>query len=216
VRALGFVLVLKALWAFDRARLRLRMLREPGLEVHPRAGSNFASAHYSLAPGARLRIGPGAGTDRRRGALRFVLEANAVVDVGENAWLRTVAGPVTIFAFAGAHVEIGPDAFLNGAYVSAKREVRFGPHSSIGMGSRVFDSDQHDLDVDHPEKTAPVHIGAHVWIAADTTVLRGVTIGEHSVVGTRSLVTDDIPPHTLAFGIPARPRGRVGDRTGAR
>jgi acetyltransferase-like isoleucine patch superfamily enzyme len=47
-------------------------------------------------------------------------------------------------------------------------------------------------------------------------VLKGVTIGEHSVVGTRSLVLSDVPPHTLAFGVPAEPRGAVGDRSQAR
>ena len=48
------------------------------------------------------------------------------------------------------------------------------------------------------------------------TVLRGVTIGAHAVVGSRSLVTNDVPPHGLAFGVPARVRGVVGDRSKVR
>ena len=63
----------------------------------------------------------------------------------------------------------------------------------MGPGSRVFDSDQHDFDAEHPEVAAPVAIGDYVWIASDVTVLRGVTIGEHSVIGARSLVTRDVP-----------------------
>jgi acetyltransferase-like isoleucine patch superfamily enzyme len=59
-------------------------------------------------------------------------------------------------------------------------------------------------------------IGDYVWVASDVTVLRGVTIGEHSVIGARSLVTSDIPPHSLAFGSPARVRGSVGDRSRVR
>lgn len=216
MRALIFVLILKGLQAFDRARLRIRMARSPGLTVDPAAGSNFASAHFSLAPGARLHIAAGAATDRRRGALRIVLGADAVVEVGENAWLRTASGPITIFAFDGARIEIGDDAFLNGAYLSAKSEVRIDRNASIGPGSRVFDSDQHDLDNDHLEQTAPVHIGEYTWVASDVTILRGVTIGEHSVIGTRSLVNRDIPSHTLAFGVPARSHGEVGDRSRAR
>jgi acetyltransferase-like isoleucine patch superfamily enzyme len=216
MRAFVFVLFLKGLQAFDRARLRIRMALRPGLEVDSRAGSNFASAHYSLGPGARLRIAAGAATDRRRGALRFVLGPGAVVNVGENAWLRTAIGPVTIVAFDGARIEIGDDAFLNGAYLSAKSEVRIGRHASVGPGSRVFDADQHDLDNDRLEQSAPVRIGDYTWVASDVTILRGVTIGEHSVVGTRSLVTGDIPSHTLAFGVPARSRGEVGDRSRAR
>jgi maltose O-acetyltransferase len=123
---------------------------------------------------------------------------------------------VYVVAFEGARIHIGPGCFLNAAYLSAKREVRLGRHTNIGLGSRVFDSDQHDLDADRSEVTAPVRIGDFVWVASEVTVLRGVTIGDHSVVGTRSLVTRDIPPHTLAFGVPAQPRGSVGDRSGAR
>jgi maltose O-acetyltransferase len=216
MRGLAFVLLLKALWAFDRTRLRIRAALRPGLFVHPEASSNFAAARFSLAPGARLRIGPRAATERRPGALNFVLGPGAVVEVGEGAWLRTEVGPVNVVAFAGARVDIGPNSFINAGYLSAKREVRLGRHSNLGIGSRVFDSDQHDFDAERPEVTAPVRIGDFVWIASDVTVLRGVTIGDHSVVGTRSLVTRDVPPHTLAFGVPAEPRGSVGDRTHAR
>jgi galactoside O-acetyltransferase len=53
-------------------------------------------------------------------------------------------------------------------------------------------------------------------VASDVTVLRGVSIGDHSVVGACSLVTRDIPPHRVAFGQPAEPRGEVGDRSNAR
>jgi acetyltransferase-like isoleucine patch superfamily enzyme len=53
-------------------------------------------------------------------------------------------------------------------------------------------------------------------VASDVTVMRGVTIGAHAVVGARSLVTRDVPPHTLVYGTPAEPRGTVGDRTNAR
>jgi maltose O-acetyltransferase len=216
MRTRAVVLFLKALQAFDRTRLRIRMALQPGLDVHPDASSNFASARFSLAPGARLRIGPRAVTERRRGALCFILGPGASVEVGEVVWLRTEVGPVHIVAFEGAHIDIGPGCLLNAAYVSAKREVRLGHHTNIGIGSRVFDSDQHDLDADRPEVTEPVRIGDFVWVASDVTVLRGVTIGDHSIVGTRSLVTRDIPPHTLAFGFPAEPRGSVGDRSEAR
>ena len=86
----------------------------------------------------------------------------------------------------------------------------------VGPGSRVYDADQHDLDGDTREVVAPVRIGELAWVASDVTVMRGVTIGAHAVVGARSLVTRDVPPHTLVYGTPAEVRGTVGDRTGAR
>ena len=86
-------------------------------------------------------------------------------------------------------------------------------HAWVGPGSRLLDSDQHALDAEHPERSAPIHVGDYVWISADVTVLKGVEIGAHCVIGARSLVNSSIPPHSLAFGMPARVRGTVGDRS---
>jgi acetyltransferase-like isoleucine patch superfamily enzyme len=169
-----------------------------------------------MGPGARLRIGPGVVTERRRHALRFLLGPNADVEIGPGTWLRTDLGPVIVACFEGARMVLGPESFLNGAHLSAKRELVLGRRAWIGPGSRVFDSDQHDFDAERPEAIAPVHIGDHVWVASDCTVLKGVTIGAHAVVGARSLVTRDVPPHTLVLGAPATPRGRVGDRSRVR
>jgi acetyltransferase-like isoleucine patch superfamily enzyme len=169
-----------------------------------------------LAPGARLRFGPGVVTERVAGRLHFYLEEGAEVDVGANTWFRTQVGEVHVCAFRGARIRIGEQSLLNGCHLSAKRELVLGRRVLVGPGARVFDSDQHDLDAERLERIAPVAIGDHVWIAADATVLRGVRIGEHAVIGTRSLVTRDVPPHTLAYGEPAEARGPVGDRSRAR
>jgi carbonic anhydrase/acetyltransferase-like protein (isoleucine patch superfamily) len=210
------VLRLKAIQAFDRWRLGRLKRRHPGLEIHPSASTNLAAARYDLAPGARLRIGAEVVTDRLAGALHFAVEAGAEMVIGERTWLRTDVGPVHMVAFAGARMTIGAEGLINGCHLSCKSALTTGRRVWIGMGSRVFDSDQHDMDEDRPEVAEPVTIGDYCWVASDVTVLRGVTIGEHSIVGTRSLVTGDIPSHTLAFGAPARPRGKVADRSSGR
>ena len=155
-------------------------------------------------------------TERRPGALRFLLGPGAHVEVGSGTWLRTDLGPVVLACFEGARLSLGPESFLNAAHLSAKRSLSLGRRAWVGPGSRVFDSDQHDFDADRPEQSAPVVIGDCVWIASDCTVLKGVTIGAHAVVGARSVVTRDVPPYTLVFGQPAQPRGRVGDRSRVR
>jgi maltose O-acetyltransferase len=216
LREQAVVLLLRAIQAADRLRLRALPLLHPGLEIDPTASSNLAHAHYSLGPGACLRIGAGVVTERNRGLLWFSLGAGARVEIGERAWLRTELGPIHIVAFEGARLTLGPEAFLNGCHLSAKRSLTLGRRAWVGPGSRVFDADQHDFDAEHPEVVAPVVIGDCAWVASDVTVLRGVTIGEHSVIGARSLVTRDVPPHSLAFGSPATVRGRVGDRSRVR
>ena len=103
---------------------------------------------------------------------------------------------------------------LNGAMVSAKAEISIGSETLLGWGVRILDSDQHDLDQDHRERTEPVQIGERVWIGADSMVLRGVTIGDDVVIGARSLVTSDIPSGVLALGVPAKPVRGLGSREG--
>ena len=212
----GAAFVLRAVRAFDLLRLRLRASRTPGLKIDPGASSNLAGARIRLEPGAELVIGAGVVTERLAGQLVIQLDEGASVVIGEGTWLRTEVGPVHIIAFRGARIELGPECLLNGCTLSAKQSVRLGRRAWVGPGSRVYDSDQHDRDADHPEASQPIEIGDHVWVSSDVTVLKGVSIGEHSVIGTRSLVTRSIPPHSLAFGQPAEVRGTVGDRSKAR
>jgi carbonic anhydrase/acetyltransferase-like protein (isoleucine patch superfamily) len=216
MRRLVLIAIMRAVALWDRLRLRWLRWLHPGLEVHRSASSALACARFSLGPGARLVIGPGVVTERNPRALSFELGAGAEVEIGEGTWLRTSLGPVNVVAFEGARIQLAPECFLNGCHVSAKRSVTLGRRTWIGPGSRVFDADQHDFDAARLERSAPVAIGDCVWVAGDVTVLRGVTIGEHSVVGTRSVVTRDVPPHTLAYGVPAEPRGEIGDRSRTR
>lgn len=57
-------------------------------------------------------------------------------------------------------------------------------------------------------------VGNDVWIGYETVVLSGVTIGDGAIIGTRAVVTKDVPPYTIIGGVPARPiRKRFDDRT---
>lgn len=51
---------------------------------------------------------------------------------------------------------------------------------------------------------APVQIGSHAWIGFNSIILKGVTIGDRSVVAAGSVVTHDVPADTLVGGNPAR------------
>lgn len=205
-------LFLRVVQAWDRLRLSRLMRTHPGLSIHPSASTNLAVARFELAPGAELDIGPAVVTERLPGEVWFHVEAGARVEVGEATWLRCEVEKVRLVAFAAARLTIGRECFLNGCQLSAKERVEVGEGAMVGPGTRVYDSDQHPLDDETPEKTAPVRIGEFAWVAADVTVTRGSEIGAHSVIGTRALVAGRIESHTLAYGVPAQPRGTVGKR----
>ena len=64
--------------------------------------------------------------------------------------------------------------------------------------------------------TAPVRIGPDVWLGRSVSVLRGVDIGQGSVVGAHAVVTRDLPPFSIAVGVPARVvRSRLPDGMGS-
>jgi hypothetical protein len=197
-------------------RIRLAGLQwmNSGLRVEASASPCFGVARISLTPGAKLTIGANAATEYRPGLLNLVVYDGAEIELAPSSWLRTEVGAVNLVAFAGARIVIGPEVMLNACSVSAQREVVFERRATMGPGSRIYDF-THDLDDARKGFAAPVRIGAHTWIASDVTVMPGVTIGAHCVIGARSVVTRDVPPHTLAFGAPAEPRGAIGDRTRA-
>jgi maltose O-acetyltransferase len=74
----------------------------------------------------------------------------------------------------------------------------------------MIDTDFHPLDPakrhdpDEPVLCAPIIVGENVWIAGQTAVLKGVHIGDNSVVGFRAVVTKDVPANVVVAGNPAR------------
>jgi tetrahydrodipicolinate N-succinyltransferase len=206
-------LALHVIQAWDRWRLARLTRAYPGVEIHPSASSNLAAARWEIEPGARVVIEQGFTTERLPGALRIHVEEGGELRIGPGAWMRTEVGPIQLVVHRGARITFGADAWLNGCSLSAKVAIDCGQHAWIGPGSRVYDSDQHALDADHPERSAAIEMGDCFWIGAGVTVLKGARIGSHSVVGAHSLVTREVPDHALVYGVPARVHGEIGDRS---
>lgn len=115
---------------------------------------------------------------------------NAVGDVviGDHTRIglhSTVIGPVSI----GSHVNLA-----QGVTVSALN------HNFSETGKRI---DEQGIT------TRPIVIEDDVWIGTNATVLAGVRIGSHSVIAAGAVVTRDIPPHSLAAGVPAQVKRKI-------
>ena len=83
--------------------------------------------------------------------------------------------------------------------------IEIGDGALIGHNV-VLATINHDLSPKKNRKNhyAPIKIGAHVWIGSNVTVLPGVTIGDHVVVGAGAVVTRDVPAMAVVGGVPAK------------
>lgn len=126
----------------------------------------------------------------------------------------------------GANCDIGSNILIHGAR-SDFRNLRIGNGCHIGKET-VFDLrapiviedfvtislrttiithisvGKSYLSKRYPRKALPVRIKNNVYIGVNSTVLKGVTIGEGSLVGAASLVLQDVPEHTVVAGVPAK------------
>lgn len=125
----------------------------------------------------------------------------------------TVYGPSRLRTFdPAARIKIADGVAMNATSITARsRTVHIGENNMFAPNCTVVDSDFHTLwppegRICNPgmEQDADVHIGKNCWIGMQSIILKGVTIGDGSVVAAGSVVTRDIPPNILAAGIPAR------------
>lgn len=107
----------------------------------------------------------------------------------------------------GAHAWIGPFTILDGS-----GGIRIGHHCSISSGVQIYSHDSVKWALtggDAKYEHAPVVIGNCCYIGSQTVISKGVTIGDHVVVGACAFVNQDIPSNSIAIGVPARVVGHV-------
>ncbi len=111
------------------------------------------------------------------------------------------------------HLYLGKNVICNyHCHIGVINEVTIG--DNVLMGSRVLITDhQHgqfteeQRDIPWAERaliSKPVHIEDNVWLGENVCVMPGVTIGKGSVIGANAVVTHNIPPYSMAVGVPAR------------
>jgi maltose O-acetyltransferase len=105
-----------------------------------------------------------------------------------------------------AKLTIENNAFINfGTEISLVKEVFIGAYSMISIDCLIYDTDWHSLDgLDRDVPVAATRIGRGVWLGARVIVMKGVTIGDNTVVAANSVVTQDLPNNVLAGGNPAK------------
>jgi maltose O-acetyltransferase len=127
------------------------------------------------------------------------------VRIGKRFVVRGKTARIEIAVGPEAQLLIGDRVFINqGVTIAVSESVKIGDDSKIGDFSRIIDSNYHEMEPGRPDKPRPIVIGKNVWLGSDVLVLPGSTIGDHTVVGARSVVKGELPPRVLAVGNPAK------------
>jgi acetyltransferase-like isoleucine patch superfamily enzyme len=143
----------------------------------------------------------------------------ARIRIGDQSICR---GLLRVESFGSGKISIGPEAYVgDDVLISCSHEVEIGAQALIAHGVQIFDNNTHPISWQDREQDwrwirtggtnakppiagAPVRIGAHAWIGFNSIIMKGVTIGERSIVAAGSVVTADVPPDSVVGGNPAR------------
>jgi maltose O-acetyltransferase len=167
-----------------------------------------------MALNARRRVAAYSALDPGDKEGRFQLLQTIFAHVDEGVHIES-----PMYVDYGVHTTIGRDTFINvnfvlidDAPVSIGKQCLFGAAVQLATAKHPVRASDRRTEPDDvaagsaPWRTssAPITIGDEVWLGSGVIVLPGVTIGDRSTVGAGSVVTDDIPPDTLALGTPAK------------
>jgi galactoside O-acetyltransferase len=153
--------------------------------------------------------------DRNKGTYLFV---------GSN----TLISGTIVFESANGIIKIGNNSFIGGSHLICVNEIIIGNDVMTSWGVTIVDNNAHSLiSIERADdvkdalkamkigkigiykdwsvvKSAPVIIKDKAWIGFNSIILKGVTIGEGSIVGAGSVVTKDVPDYAVVAGNPAK------------
>lgn len=151
---------------------------------------------------------------------KMTIGQNFIITSGEsfNPLCRNIRASICL-EYSTSVIDIGDDTGLSSPCIWAKERIVIGNRVKVGGDCILMDSDAHNLDyriraskelIDKipkdvlTAKTAPIVIEDDVLIGTRCIILKGVTIGARSIIGSGSIVTKSIPPDCIAAGNPCK------------
>jgi acetyltransferase-like isoleucine patch superfamily enzyme len=138
--------------------------------------------------------------------VKLEIGRDAVLRLGRWSWL----GHGTKIRVHEGECEIGAKTVLGQeCTISAFQHVSIGRECVLADRVMLIDFDHGVVEVERPIRVQGIYkrdveVGSNVWIGYGACILRGVRVGDNSIVGTNSVVTKDVPANAVVAGIPAR------------
>jgi acetyltransferase-like isoleucine patch superfamily enzyme len=179
---------------FIRTKMRLMCLKPCCVSIDSTARINiekrlFFNAQYRFK---RSRHNTFAGL--------IACEKNSTLDVKN---FTAFAGS-RIVVNEGAHLSLGNSSMNYFSTIECFDDISIGDDTVISEHVTIRDSDDHSILRDGYVSHAPISIGNHVWIGLNATILKGVSIGDGSIVAAGAVVTKNVPARCLVGGVPSR------------
>lgn len=136
----------------------------------------------------------------------FEIGKHARVELGRWSWI----GKGTKIRCHEGIVSIGAKSVLGQeCTISAYQHISIGRECVIADRVMFIDFDHGMVEVERPIRLQGIYkrdvrVGHNVWIGYGACILRGVTVGDNSVIGTNAVVTKDVPDNAVVGGVPAR------------
>ena len=149
----------------------------------------------------------------------LMIRGQGIIRIGDHVTINSCrsANPIggdsktILFAKQSGRILIGNNTGISNSAIVAQELIEIGDRVLIGAGCKIYDHDFHSLvlgermrDPESGVVSAPVSIRDGAFIGAHTIILKGITVGEQSVVGAGSVVARDIPPGEIWGGNPVR------------
>ena len=189
-------------WCGDRVRKWERNLHIKHMRSKADIGEFFCYRSYNDMEGSRCKI--------------FNLNVREKIRIGNYVKLNG-----TLFCNKKAQISIGDYTVIrSGTVINADNAITIGKSCFISGDVLIYDNNGHPLSPhlrakqienlhitpieNYEAENAPITIGNDVWIGIRAIILKGVTIGDGSVVAAGAVVTKDVPARTIVAGNPAR------------
>ena len=118
--------------------------------------------------------------------------------------------PCSIAVQKGAELKIGDNSGFSGVSIFCAEKITIGSYCNFGGNVSIWDTDFHPLNYSERRngfvgtKSSPINIGNDVFVGAQSIILKGVSIGDKSVIGAGSVVSRDVPCNEIWGGNPIR------------
>lgn len=144
-----------------------------------------------------------------------IIKNNGKIEIGNNVTLHShnksyhaqMYGPVKLKTSKGGRIIIRDNSRLNGCCLSSNKFIKIGNNCLIAANTQIIDSNGHQsnpLKRQEQDLARNIIIEDNVWIGLNCIILKGICIGENSIIGAGSVITKNVPKNCIVAGNPAK------------